>query len=313
MIALALGLVCIGAICCAADGNLQGKSNPGLRRPVAVVLTDDGRWLFTANRNAGTISVIDTAQKKVTAEIAVGHLLDDLARTPDGRRLVAVAERAGELVVLDRKESYLRVAHRVKVSPSPVSVCIAADGKSCSVASLWTRQISQVALEDSPRVLKTIDLPFAPRRLISADSSRLMVADAYGGRLALVDLERGVVDSVRTLPAHNIRGLAWSHDGKHLLLAHQILHRLGTASRDDIHWGNPKPRTQVWPYRLLGVPLAAKAAGGWFLLALKQRDLSWSSNSPSPRHAVVRVQNDQATQDCVRSIELDHAPKPDML
>jgi YVTN family beta-propeller protein len=228
--ALVLGLVCLGAECCSADGSL--------RRPVALALTDDGRWLFTANRNAGTISVIDTAQKKVTAEIAVGHLLADLAQMPDGRRLLAVDQRAGELVVLDRKESELRVAHRVKVSPSPVSVCIAADGKSCSVASLWTRQISLVALEGSPRILKTIDLPLAPRRLIAVDSSRLMVADAFGGRLALVDLERGVVDSVRTLPAHNIRGLAWSCDGKHLLLAHQMLHRLGTASRDDIHWGN---------------------------------------------------------------------------
>src|SRR5262249_54870172 len=63
-------------------------------------------------------------------------------------------------------------------------------------------------------------------------------ADSFGGRLAVVDLASGAVESVRSLPASNIRGLALSADGKRLLVSHQILNPLAQTSRDDIHWGN---------------------------------------------------------------------------
>src|SRR5262249_35195772 len=57
-------------------------------------------------------------------------------------------------------------------------------------------------------------------------------------RLAVVDLRGGAVESVRTLPAHNVRGLAIAPGGGRLLVAHQILNPLASTTRDDIHWGN---------------------------------------------------------------------------
>ena len=46
------------------------------------------------------------------------------------------------------------------------------------------------------------------------------------------------LESVRSLPAHNIRGLATSPDGQTLVLAHQTLSRLASSSFDDVHWGS---------------------------------------------------------------------------
>jgi YVTN family beta-propeller protein len=84
-----------------------------------------------------------------------------------------------------------------------------------------------------------VDLPFAPRlQLFLPKAGKLLVADSHGGQLAVVDPGRGKVESVRTLPAHNIRGLALSPSGDSVLLAHQVLNPLSTTSRDDIHWGN---------------------------------------------------------------------------
>ncbi len=81
-------------------------------------------------------------------------------------------------------------------------------------------------------------MSFCPRELaVAADGSKLIVADAFGGRLAVVDTKRRVIDSVRTLPAHNIRGLAFAPDGQTLLVAHQVLNRLAQSSFDDVHWG----------------------------------------------------------------------------
>src|SRR5262249_56559808 len=82
-------------------------------------------------------------------------------------------------------------------------------------------------------------LPFAPRlQLYLPKARRLLVADSHGGQVAVVDPARGKAESVRALPAHNIRGLAASPSGESVLVAHQILNALATTSRDDIHWGN---------------------------------------------------------------------------
>jgi YVTN family beta-propeller protein len=232
-LALLVGVVLAACVAWTAE------VKPLLRRPVALALADDGRWLFTANRRAGTVSVIDTAAARTVAEASVGGRLADLVITPDGNHLLAVDEDAGELIRLDRKGSQLKPAQRVKVGPTPVCVRVSADGGRAVVTSLWARRLSVVDLGAAPRVVRTIDLPFAPRLTLLAPGDRkAFVAASFGGELAVVDVERGEVESVRSLPAHNVRGLALSADGKRLLVSHQVLSPLATTSRDDIHWGN---------------------------------------------------------------------------
>jgi mono/diheme cytochrome c family protein len=108
------------------------------------------------------------------------------------------------------------------------------------VASLWARRLSIVRLEptDHPRVEQTLDLPFAPReQLLVRDGRTLIVADAFGGRLALVDPAGGTLEAVRHMPGHNIRGLAADPSGQKLLVAHPILNSLAETTHNDVHWG----------------------------------------------------------------------------
>jgi YVTN family beta-propeller protein len=210
-----------------------------LRQPMALVIGDEGRRLFVANRRAGTVSALDVERRRVLAEIEVGPLLADM--TDDGAgRLLVVAEKSGELAVLDRRTDELRVRGRVHVGAAPVSVRRLAAGRAV-VACLWPRQLVFVAVAkmDHPRIEKTIRLPFAPRGvLVLPGGEKIVVADAFGGRLAVVDAQRGIVDSVRAVPGHNLRGLAVSADGKELLLAQQVLAEDTPTRADDIRWGN---------------------------------------------------------------------------
>src|SRR5262249_36643314 len=121
-LALLVGVVLAACLAWTAEV----KSPP--RRPVALALADDSRWLFAANRRAGTVSVIDTAAAKSVAEMSVGGQLADLVITPDGGHLLAVDEAAGELIRLKREGSQLKPAQRVKVGPTPVCVRASADG-----------------------------------------------------------------------------------------------------------------------------------------------------------------------------------------
>jgi YVTN family beta-propeller protein len=221
-----------------------GDPKPQLRRPVALVLADKDQRLFVANQRSGSVTVIDTASLRPVAEAAVGRRLADLTAAPDGRHLLAVDEAAHQLVVLTRHDTSVRVVRRLEVAPVPVSVRVEDDGTACTVASFWSRRLTRLELQPdgdglSVRVARTVDLPFAPRRQVLLDGGKkVLVADAFGGQLAVVDPVGGAVESVRELPAHNVRGLAVSPDGRRVLLTHQHLNRLAQTTFDDVHWGN---------------------------------------------------------------------------
>lgn len=222
-----------------AEG-LTGRS--ALRRPIALAIVDDGRTLLVANRDSGTVSVIDTRQMSVVDEVHVGRQLSDMAVRSDGCLLIT-DEAAGELIVLTRRENALTVAARLKVSPYPVSVTVSKDGARAYVSCLWPRRLAVVDLtrienDNTAQLVQTIALPFAPRELLLVrDDTKLIVADAFGGRLAIVDTASAKFETVREMPAHNIRGLALNADGSKLLVAHQILNDLAETSSNDVHWG----------------------------------------------------------------------------
>jgi DNA-binding beta-propeller fold protein YncE len=218
------------------------QTTPRLRRPVALALADNDKFLFVANRAAGSVTTIDVTKGRVVAETPVCHKLADMCLTSDEKQLLVVDEDKGELLMLARDGQSLKIANRVSVPSTPVSIRLAADGRHCFVASLWSRRLSVVDFAGADKrlsVKKSIDLPFAPRlQLPVANADKVIVADAFGGKLAVVDVARGIVDSVRSLPAHQIRGMAWSSDGKRLLLTHQVLHADAHTTPADIHWGN---------------------------------------------------------------------------
>jgi cytochrome c peroxidase len=221
----------------------KAEAKPRLRQPVALALADDDGRLFAANRRSGSISVLDLKEGRVTGEVDVGRTLADLAATADGRRLLAVDEEAGELLVLDRRGGELTVSQRLVVGHSPVSVQLAPGGARCFVASLWSRSLSVVDLRAGEgqklRVVRTITLPFCPRKQLPLpDGTHVVVADSFGGRLAVVNVQSGQVESVRTLPGHNIRGLALSAAGDQVLMAHQVLNGQTHTTKDEVHWGN---------------------------------------------------------------------------
>jgi DNA-binding beta-propeller fold protein YncE/mono/diheme cytochrome c family protein len=204
-------------------------AKPRLRRPIAMALSNDGRRLFVANRS-GSLSMLDTSERRLAGEIIVGKSLADLTATSDGR-LLAVDEGAGELIVLSTKDDSPRVIRRIPVPATPV--CVRSDGDRRYVTSLWPRQLT-VFERDEQR--GTIDVPFAPRMLLPLSAGKLLVADSFGGKVAVVDVPAKKVDSIRTLDAHAVRGLGVA--GDRVLLAHQVLLPRTPTTAEEMHWGN---------------------------------------------------------------------------
>jgi DNA-binding beta-propeller fold protein YncE len=233
-------------------GRVHGDSPEGpeplasrVRRPVALAFSPDGNWLFVANARSGSLSVIDPRAARVVAEHDLGHGLADVIPLSGDRHLLAVDREADALLLLETRDDSVRVVERLGVGPDPVAVVVAPDGGACVVASTRSRRLTFVGIAIPDRegpsrltVLRSLDLPFSPRNMVLADAgARLVVADAFGGKLAVVDRRRGMLESVRTLPAHNIRGLAVTPDGRTLVVAHQTLHARARTDFEDVHWG----------------------------------------------------------------------------
>jgi YVTN family beta-propeller protein len=217
-----------------------GELSRGVRRPVGLVLDESQRVLFVANGRSGTVSVVGTETLEVEREAAVAGRLADLRRLPGRAVCVAIDDAAHELIVLRMRADDVAVVGRVAVSPFPMRVAVHRDGTTCAVASLWshTESVIKVAGDGVPRVEYARALPFAPREvLFLPDQRRLVVADAFRGRLAVLAADDGTIESVRDFPGHNIRGLAVSADGKDVYVSCQKLNPLARADFDDLHWG----------------------------------------------------------------------------
>lgn len=215
------------------------------RRPVAAVACKDGQTVAVAHRDSGSISVILCDNWTVLVEEVVGRQLADLAAFDGGCFVLAVDSRAHELMVIQTNDHGLAVEARLPVAPFPVSVGVSRDGQTVSVASLWSRRftlfdVHRPADGATPRLHRRTELvlPFAPRLQCELPDRQIVVADSFGGQLAVVDMDFDKVIAVRELPGHNIRGLALSPDGRSLYVAHQALDQYAPTTYDSIHWGN---------------------------------------------------------------------------
>lgn len=218
----------------------KGANEAKLRRPIALALVDDGRRLIVTQAERGRVAIVDLATQTVVAEATFGRRFSDAWVSGDGGQIFATDEAAGEVVALSLQGEKFRETARRSVGMSPVSVWRSEEGRVISVALLWPRRVvlldstSLEAIKDG-----VIDLPFAPRRQIMIPGTgKLVVADAFGGQLAVIDLPTRKLERVRQLGVHNIGGLALDAMGKHLFLTHQFLSATAPTQKGEIQNGN---------------------------------------------------------------------------
>jgi cytochrome c peroxidase len=87
--------------------------------------------------------------------------------------------------------------------------------------------------------IRQIALPFEPlETCLAKDGQVVLVAGAFRGIMAAIDVEQAAVVASKRVRGHNIRGLAISGDGQRLYIAQQELIPLAHSTSDDVHWGN---------------------------------------------------------------------------
>ncbi|MGH9632756.1 MAG: YncE family protein [Bryobacteraceae bacterium] len=95
-------------------------------RPEGSVLSKDGKELYVANREASSISVIDTSQQRVTGNIQTGKGPVRIDITPDGSTLVYALMHDRMVGFADAKAR--KQTGLVKLGGQPVSLHLSRDG-----------------------------------------------------------------------------------------------------------------------------------------------------------------------------------------
>jgi len=161
------GIFCVVAVLlpCVTRGEssvFDSQATDQFRRPVAIVALNE--QLLVANRRSGSIAVVDPIRGNVVAENVIGARLSDLISLPQGDLFLALDEAAGQAIRFRLDGSIPRILDRAEVGTSPVTARLWPDHRTCSITLLWAHQLAIVDCSRELKVVRTLDLPFAPRK-----------------------------------------------------------------------------------------------------------------------------------------------------
>ena len=203
------------------------------RQPVSIALDSEAEHVYVANRDSGSITIVDLKARSIVSERKVGQQLSCVASVPGSTRFLATDQQANELLLVDAE----RMLTRVPVAASPVKVVVSHDGRQAVVASLWSRSLSFVTIDGMwLEVNKVIPLGFSPRELCLLEQDRIVVvADAFGGHIAVFSTTDTNLRVSQRIPGHNIGGLVAHAEQGLLAISHQRLRSVANTSIGDIH------------------------------------------------------------------------------
>ncbi|HII91403.1 MAG TPA: PKD domain-containing protein [Methanosarcina sp.] len=193
------------------DGTTSSKQNPTHTYPVAekynvtltvtnvvgqstktggvVVQSASTTYGYVANGDDNTVSVIDTANNKVTATVPVGSDPSNVAITPDGKKVYVTNLDSDDVSVIDTATN--KVIATVPVETWPCGIAGSPDGKKVYVANeggfISGKSISVINTTTNT-VIATMDLGKRPLPIvITPDGKELYVSYIDSNTLDVID------------------------------------------------------------------------------------------------------------------------------
>ena len=115
-------------------------------------VSPNGKEVWASNREADTVSIIDTKSDEVVATLDCEGFPIRVRFTPDGKRVLVSSARAGSVAVFDVKER--KLIERIETGSAPIGILIEPDGKRAYVANTRANFVSVVDLEDYKVIAK---------------------------------------------------------------------------------------------------------------------------------------------------------------
>ncbi|MET0279865.1 MAG: cytochrome D1 domain-containing protein [Steroidobacteraceae bacterium] len=130
----------------AGDGAAMQTLVPVGTMPEGLALSPDGRELWVASSDAGSVAVIDVRQKKVVRSFDIGTRRANRVKfTPDGALVLVSDLTQGELVIIDARTHAVR--KRLPIGRGASGILVLPDGSRAYVAAANERRLAVVDLQ----------------------------------------------------------------------------------------------------------------------------------------------------------------------
>ncbi len=172
-----------------------------------VLVSPDGKRLYTTNIVTENVSVINRASGKLITQVPCGKGAEGMCITPDGKRLWVGNQEAGSITIIDTETN--TPIETFPCPGMPVRIRFTLDGMHALVAS-WTDPGELVILETcSHKEIKR--LPVGRQAIgleLSPDGKRAFVGCEYTDGVHVIDLESlSVTGNIRT--GNGSDAMAW--------------------------------------------------------------------------------------------------------
>ncbi len=215
--------------------------DPLLNRPSAVMIDRTGERIIVANAEQSKMAAVSRRKFELQGEpIPVAAPVLDMMGFGDTSRALTVSSHPPNLSMIDLDQQTSEL-FSVALSGRPARLAISVDQKFAAVTMTWDRSVGIVQLGDLGLVngsqLSRYELEFPPKEIIAIDPAKFLIADAFGGSLAILDAAAGKVLAQHQIQGHHIGGLCYDESSKSVLITHQKLSKIAETSYPDIHWG----------------------------------------------------------------------------
>lgn len=171
-----------------------------------LVLSPDGRFGYTANVGAGTVSVLDIVARKNLAIIPISTNTQRISISNDGRMVFTADQTKPRLAVINTANNAIKTWIALPsigygTTPTP-------DGRWLLVALRTNHQIAVVDLK-TLNVARTLDVPAIPTEILVRPDGRVAYVSCSGkAQVAVIDLSHWKLEDLIDA-GKGADGLAW--------------------------------------------------------------------------------------------------------
>lgn len=214
-------------VCGVAHGNASAQFD----HPGKVVAA--GEHALVANRGSGEITVVGRSGQ-IAVSTDVGSNVTAIYAASAGTETDFLITEEAALLHMRLGENDLAIVDRLALR-QPGQIAVDHESNVAVVTSKWNASAHVVRLQPRLVLAKSVNFSFSPGHVVPIGNARFLIADAFGGKMAVLDAAAGKIIGHSKLRGHNICGLL--RNGDEVLIAHQILSQTARTELADVHWG----------------------------------------------------------------------------
>jgi len=190
--------------------SLVGEIPTGASHTHMFVLSPDGRRIYTANNEPGSVSVLDLRTRTLLATIPISQKVQRISISPDGKLVFTQDQMTPRIVVIDTATN--AVVRSISLPRIPFSSAITKDGRwllaNSESGKLFVVDVATAALT---KTFDTPDVPVLPTPgefALAPDGTRAYLSCPQGGTIEILNLKDWKLEEPIRL-TKGVDGMAW--------------------------------------------------------------------------------------------------------